>query len=84
MDERKQYHDQARRLRQKMKDHQDDEQQEEKKEVHSLPPRSSVHQRNDRKKKTKWRLRFPLIRFLLLLFFLIIIAAITSPMWLNN
>ncbi|MDT8860051.1 hypothetical protein N0O92_07375 [Alkalihalobacillus sp. MEB130] len=47
----------------------------------SLPPRSQIHRRT-RKKKKVIPFSFPLIRVLLLLFFVIIIAALTSPYWL--
>ncbi|WP_332693451.1 hypothetical protein [Halalkalibacter lacteus] len=47
----------------------------------SLPPRSRVHRRSEKKKK-KFNFSFPIIRLLLFLFFLLIIAALTSPYWL--
>ncbi|MFC0472934.1 hypothetical protein ACFFHM_21190 [Halalkalibacter kiskunsagensis] len=48
----------------------------------SLPPRSRVQRRRSDKKK-KFTFSFPIIRLLLFLFFLLIIAALTSPYWLS-
>ncbi|ANB61833.1 LysM peptidoglycan-binding domain-containing protein [Anoxybacteroides amylolyticum] len=55
-------HDQAEQLRKQM---------EEKKEpdVLSLPPRSEVHK--SKEKKTKWKIKYPLVRLLLLFFILL-------------
>ncbi|WP_332630050.1 hypothetical protein [Halalkalibacter flavus] len=47
-----------------------------------LPSRSEIHRKRSRKKKKTTTLSFPLIRVLLVLFFMLIIAAVTSPYWL--
>ncbi|MED4161250.1 hypothetical protein [Halalkalibacterium halodurans] len=46
-----------------------------------LPSRLDVHRRKRRKKKKA--LSFPLIRILLVFFFLIVIGALLSPFWLE-
>jgi hypothetical protein len=48
----------------------------------SLPPRSRLHRRSEKKKKN-FTFSFPVIRLLVILFFLLIIAALTSPYWLT-
>jgi cytoskeletal protein RodZ len=72
--------DQAKPLRQQMKTHHTDQTGEDMKRQ-SIPPRSRVHKRS-RQKKKRWKLTFPLIRLLLVLFLALIVAAITSPYWL--
>ena len=48
----------------------------------ALPSRSEIHRKRTRKKKKTTTLSFPLIRVLLVLFFMLIIAAVNSPYWL--
>ncbi len=48
-------------------------------DVHSLPPRSEVHQ--SRKTKSKWKISFPFIRFILILFIVIILLLLTVNLW---
>ena len=50
-------------------------------DVLSLPSRKEYHNEK-KKKKVKFRVKFPLIRFILFLFFVIVVLALTSPMWL--
>ncbi|NEU31098.1 hypothetical protein GN156_09940 [bacterium LRH843] len=47
----------------------------------TLPPRSSLHKKKT--KKFKLKLSFPLIRLLLILFFILIFVAATIPYWLG-
>ncbi|MDE5411975.1 hypothetical protein [Alkalihalobacterium chitinilyticum] len=71
--------DQAEELRQQVK------RRENKQEVDiaSLPPRSEYH-KHKKNKSRKFRMRFPLIRVLLVLFIILVIAALSSPIWLEN
>jgi LysM repeat protein len=64
--------DQAEMLRRKMT------QETEKSHLSSLPPRSEIHKK--KKSKNKWKLRFPVIRFLTVIFILlpIIIYSVIS------
>ncbi|MFD1018524.1 LysM peptidoglycan-binding domain-containing protein [Thalassobacillus hwangdonensis] len=48
-------------------------------DVLDLPPRKKVHQAN--KTKMKWKLSLPIIRFLLVIFLLVIIGILTYPYW---
>ncbi len=48
----------------------------------SLPPRSEYH-KVKKSKKRKFRIRFPLVRLFLILFLLIVILALSSPIWLE-
>jgi len=48
----------------------------------TLPPRSRIHNRRSKSKWKKFKLSFPLIRLLLVLFLALIVAALTSPYWL--
>lgn len=61
------YRDQAERLRQKI------EKMNEIEESSHFPPRSTVHQH--KKKKIKWKLKYPLIRLLVLFFILLPIVS---------
>ncbi|MGP4041366.1 LysM peptidoglycan-binding domain-containing protein [Gracilibacillus sp. D59] len=45
----------------------------------SLPPRSEVHK--SRKMKSKWKISFPFIRFILVLFIVIILLILTFKLW---
>ncbi|GAE28981.1 hypothetical protein [Halalkalibacter hemicellulosilyticus] len=72
--------DQAEKLREQVGEY-----QEKQNEMSSLPPRSSIHKRQQREKKNKkpkWRVRFVLIRLFLILFLLLIVAALVLPNWL--
>lgn len=51
--------------------------------VPGLPPRSEVH-KHKRNKKIAFKIKFPIVRLLLILFFIIVILAITSPIWLEK
>lgn len=51
--------------------------------IPGLPPRSEVHKRKKNKKMTM-KIKFPIVRLLLILFFIIVILAITSPIWLEK
>ncbi|WP_209122549.1 hypothetical protein [Alkalihalobacillus sp. BA299] len=51
-------------------------------EMSSLPPRSEYH-KVKKTKNRKFRIKFPLIRFLLVLFLIIVVLALTSPIWLE-
>ena len=70
--------DQAKQLRDEMEVY---EERKTEAIVHSLPPRSRIH-RMKKAKKSKFKLSFPLIRLLLVLFIALIITALTSPYWL--
>ncbi|MDL4840770.1 LysM peptidoglycan-binding domain-containing protein [Aquibacillus rhizosphaerae] len=50
--------------------------------VLNLPPRSQTHANN--KTKTKWKISFPLIRFLFVLFLLIVGLVLTFTFWGNK
>lgn len=80
MSETQKKQDQAIGLRQQMKQHQS-EGSTKKEGVPSLPPRAEFH--NRKRKKTKIKLSFPLIRLLVLLFFILIIVFLASPYWLR-
>jgi LysM repeat protein len=60
------YRDQAEKLRKKIEKYNDPNLEETKTK---LPPRSELHR--NKKKKTKWRLKFPLLRLLVLFFILL-------------
>ncbi len=47
-----------------------------------LPPRAHYHRDRVKKKRSLFRLSFPLIRLWLVLFILLVILAVTSPYWL--
>ncbi|WP_428908963.1 LysM peptidoglycan-binding domain-containing protein [Niallia sp. Krafla_26] len=67
MNKERPYRDQAERLRQKL-----DKSSFEKGQIverEELPPRSRVHQKN--RKKNKWKLKYPIIRLLVLFFILL-------------
>ncbi|WP_027408624.1 LysM peptidoglycan-binding domain-containing protein [Anoxybacteroides tepidamans] len=49
----------------------------------SLPPRSEVHKQKQAKKKTKWKIKYPLIR-LLALFFILLPISILSIYYMND
>jgi LysM repeat protein len=49
-----------------------------------LPPRSRVHKVKDEKKKTKVKLKYPMVRFLALLFVLLPIAILGYTYYQNN
>ncbi|TWI54611.1 hypothetical protein [Halalkalibacter nanhaiisediminis] len=80
MVEKRSKQDQAIMLRQQM-EHYQTEDRIEKEEKQSLPPRAKYHKQ--RKQKLKVKFSFPLIRLLVLLFFVLIIVALTSPYWLR-
>lgn len=80
MAEKRSKQDQAIMLRQQMEQYQTKDRTE-KEEKQSLPPRAKYHKQ--RKQKLKVKLSFPLIRLLVLLFFVLIIVALTSPYWLH-
>jgi LysM repeat protein len=50
----------------------------------TLPPRSKVHKVKDEKKKTKVKLKYPMVRFLALLFVLLPIAILGYTYYQNN
>lgn len=76
--------DQAKALRKRMEDNELLIETEQDKpaeiEASELPPRSEVHRRNE-KKKTKFRIRFPLVRLLALAFILIVCIVATYNLW---
>lgn len=76
--------DQAKALRKQMEENQlfIDIEQDKPAEIAAseLPPRSEVHRRNE-KKKTKFRIRFPLVRLLALAFILIVCIVATYNLW---
>ncbi|WP_246942269.1 LysM peptidoglycan-binding domain-containing protein [Bacillus pinisoli] len=74
--------DQAQQLREKMHVKQQELQGSE--DALSLPPRSKIHQAKDEKKKTKLKLKFPLLRFLTLLIVLLPIAFLGYTYHQNN
>lgn len=47
--------------------------------VLNLPPRSKVHE--DKKTGIKWKISFPLVRLLVVLFILIVILVLTYQLW---
>lgn len=72
-------HDQAEKLRELVKNQEDTEINS----VSSLPPRSEVHKQKKNKKVT-FKIKFPIVRLLLILFFIIVILVFTSPIWLEK
>ncbi|MYL32710.1 hypothetical protein GLW08_17355 [Pontibacillus yanchengensis] len=75
------YEDQARGLRQLTKEQQTDEEEFKDIDVLNLPPRSSVH--NEKPSKTKWRIRYPVIRLLVVLIMLLVLFIPIYMLW-NN
>lgn len=71
------YRDQAEKLRQRIEKINENPQDHSK-----LPPRSEMHR--NKKKKTKWKLRYPLIRILVLFFILLPITIYSVYTNLNN
>lgn len=67
--------DQAARLRTKA----ENMHQAKSKEKHSFPPRREFHQH--KKKNSKWKISFPLIRLLLVVFIVIILLFLTVKFW---
>ncbi|MFZ4452244.1 hypothetical protein [Salibacterium aidingense] len=51
-------------------------------EASSLPPRTETHKY--RRSKTKWNIRFPTARLLLLLFLAIVLTAVLAPVVSNQ
>ncbi|MFZ3588614.1 LysM peptidoglycan-binding domain-containing protein [Bacillus sp. DJP31] len=74
--------DQAKLLRERMNLIQNNEPVE--KEVLSLPPRKTIHHAKDEKKKTKIKLKYPIVRLLALLFILLPIAILGYTYHQNN
>ncbi|WP_138416903.1 hypothetical protein [Aquibacillus sediminis] len=58
-------------------DHRGDSQQDV--NILNLPPRSQVHE--DKKTKVKWKISYPLVRLLLILFILIVMLLLTYQLW---
>lgn len=56
-----------------------EEEIEEEKEYDQLPPRSEVH--GDKEKKTKWKVKYPLVRFLALVFILLVFLIPGYALW---
>ncbi|WP_096200992.1 hypothetical protein [Bacillus sp. FJAT-45350] len=52
-------------------------------EISSLPPRREVHKKKQTK-QTKIKIKFPIVRLLLILFFLVVILAATSQYWIDR
>ncbi|HHY71652.1 MAG TPA: LysM peptidoglycan-binding domain-containing protein [Bacillus bacterium] len=81
------FDDQAEGLRKRMENNQQiiEEKQNESTEivVSELPSRSEVHSKKE-KKKTKIRIRFPLIRLLALIFIIIVCLVATYNLWKDN
>lgn len=50
--------------------------------IGGLPPRSEYHKK--KKKRIYIKIKFPLVHFLVVLFFIIIILAVTSPIWIEK
>ncbi|WP_227936153.1 hypothetical protein [Alkalihalobacillus deserti] len=71
--------DQAKQLREKMEVYQENKNAEQ--TIHSMPSRSRVHKKRTKSKNRKFKLSFPLIRLLLVLFLALTVAAITYPYW---
>lgn len=67
------YRDQAERLRQRIEKVQEDNL--ENVSGSSLPPRSDLHRQRHNHKKTKWKLKYPVIRLLVLFFILLPIVS---------
>ncbi|WP_017728085.1 hypothetical protein [Halalkalibacterium ligniniphilum] len=72
--------DQAENLREQVQNRRSRSTNEEATE--KLPSRIEVHR--NRRNKMKWKLKFPLVRFLLLLFILLVIVALSSPYWIDR
>ncbi|MFC0559841.1 hypothetical protein [Halalkalibacter alkalisediminis] len=72
--------DQSEQLREEMEIYEEEKKAEQ--PIHSLPPRSRLQRKRTKAKKSKFRLSFPIIRLLLVLFIALIITALTSPYWL--
>ncbi|MBB5323446.1 LysM repeat protein [Anoxybacillus tepidamans] len=68
----KRAHDRAEQLRKQIEDRK--QKKETEIDVLSLPPRSEVHKEKQTKKKTKWKIKYPLIRLLALFFILLPIS----------
>ncbi|WP_090926826.1 hypothetical protein [Salibacterium qingdaonense] len=71
------HNDQAESLRRKNKAYRELEE----KESTSLPPRSETHSKAS--KKLNWKIRFPAARILLVIFLIIVVAAVLTPLWLD-
>ncbi|SFP40371.1 hypothetical protein [Salibacterium halotolerans] len=69
--------DQAENLRRKNRDYRDPKE----KDSASLPPRSETHSKEA--EKVKWNIRFPAARFLLVIFLIMVAAAVLTPVWLD-
>ncbi|MFD1738591.1 LysM peptidoglycan-binding domain-containing protein [Bacillus salitolerans] len=82
MTNEKDVRDQAQHLRERMDNIKGDETPNQ--DVLTLPPRSKIHKAKDEKKKTKIKLKYPIIRMLMLLFILLPIALLSINYYLNN
>jgi LysM repeat protein len=82
MSENNNTQDQASLLRERMNDNHDEPNTSV--DLLALPPRSKVHKTKDEKKKTKVKLKYPLVRFLALLFILLPIAILGYTYHQNN
>ncbi len=82
MSESKNQLDQAQVLRERMNTIQNSELAE--KDTLSLPPRKSIHHAKDLEKKTKFKLKYPIVRLLALLFVLLPIAILGYTYHQNN
>ncbi|UFT97654.1 LysM peptidoglycan-binding domain-containing protein [Radiobacillus kanasensis] len=84
MDEKTQK-DQAYNLRSRMHGSDDEQpprlssQEEKELNILELPPRSQIH--TNKKTKVKWKISFPFVRFLVLLFLIITVLVLTYKIW---
>ncbi|WP_312474381.1 LysM peptidoglycan-binding domain-containing protein [Neobacillus sp.] len=80
MNKEEPYRDQAERLKQRIQ--KINEQNELIEESDHLPPREEIHRQ--KKKKTKWKLKYPIIRLLVLCFILLPIIILSVISYLND
>ena len=52
-------------------------------EERALPPRSDIHRQRKSKKK-KLNIQYPIVKLLMLLFFVVVFLAFTYPYWINK
>ncbi|MFD2704408.1 hypothetical protein [Salibacterium lacus] len=71
------HNDQAESLRRKNREYRELEE----KESTFLPPRSETHSKAS--KKMKWKIRFPAARMLLVIFLIIVVLAVLTPLWID-
>ncbi|XJZ26076.1 LysM peptidoglycan-binding domain-containing protein [Bacillota bacterium Lsc_1132] len=73
------YRNQAERLRQRI-----EKVQESKQQASGLPPRSDLHRQRHNRKKTKWKLKYPVIRLLVLFFILLPVVSFSVYSYLDG